>query len=99
MSQHPQQKIGFLDIIWRYKFHLVVYIFVVSFISFAALYFFGGVPDELRVLDTTTPVATTEASTTPISIKPLIKAQNGGQSPSLKDQGELPVHVIISKIG
>jgi LPXTG-site transpeptidase (sortase) family protein len=96
MSQYQSQKLGFLDIIWHYKFHLAVYIFVVSFISFSALYFIGGVPEELRVLDSTNIIQETNASNTVAAVLPVPSAKTIPQVATVK--GELPQRVIISKI-
>jgi sortase (surface protein transpeptidase) len=106
MSQYPHQKsISFLDLVWKFKFHLVLYIFCISTVTFAVLYALGGVPDELRVLNST------ETTTPPtITREPSPKAipQNTTQSvPSPKpktayadnEKGELPRRIIIEKVG
>jgi LPXTG-site transpeptidase (sortase) family protein len=94
MSQYPQrqpQKIGFLDIIWYYKYRLVFYIIFTSALSFAVLYLIDAVPDEFRVVtpgvDTPT-VSATSTATTSQAIIDRTQAQ----------EGELPVRIVISKI-
>ncbi len=94
MNPNYKQKIGFLDLIWHYKYQLAVYIFVVSFITFSVLYYVGGVPEELRVLDASTFVgqADTSASTS------LESKKTTGPITLEQVQPDLPRKIIIDKI-
>lgn len=85
MSQYPPQRESFLDLVWRYKYRLGLYILGVSFLSFTALYLLGVVPDELRVLDDKLPPPAPLATTTPGS---------GGSVVA-----DLPERIVIDKIG
>lgn len=103
MSQHQTpHTMSFLDIVWHFKFQLVGYIIVISFLSFIALYIVGGVPEELKV-----------NSTVPLAQESTVNARTSDDAPQLnrflkptentitkgQTRGELPVRVIIDKIG
>jgi LPXTG-site transpeptidase (sortase) family protein len=100
MSQYQRQKsISVLDLVWKFKFLLLFYVLCISTVTFAVLYALGGIPEELRVLDTT-------ATTTP---QPIIETRPSTQvvpqptkttKPAVDNsKGELPRRVIIEKIG
>ncbi len=104
-SHETQKKIGFLDIIWIFKFRLMFYVLGISFVSFGILYAVGGVPDELKMAPNSTEIA--RAQTTQVKesrpqliVRPGIttrfKPQGASNTPQIK--GELPRRVIIDKI-
>ncbi len=107
--QKPRPPASFLDIVWRYKFYLAFYIICISFASFALLYFIGGVPDELRVLDAEKPVPavvttidnTSQASTTPPvtpAAVPLKTLPATGKKLDYSYGPDYPVRILIDKI-
>ena len=95
--EYPAPEMGFLDLIWNYKFHLAFYIVLISTVTFIGLYLIGGVPAELRTVDST--VDSTDS--TEVVQNP---TQNGtaviatGTAP-VRTVGELPTRIIIDKIG
>lgn len=87
MSQYQQPtSISLFDLIWRYKFMLAFYSIGVSAFTFIGLYFLKAVPTELRVLNENNSAA---AATTTGSQIP----------PSAAAKVELPIRVIIRKVG
>ncbi len=85
-------KLGFLDLVWHYKYTLAVYIVGISFVSFSVLYMIGGVPDELKVVDEA------QASIADGAVQAITEI--GSTTAPLSSQiGQLPTHIIISKIG
>lgn len=86
---------GFLDIVWTYKFHLAFYILGISTLTYIGLYLVGGVPQELRAVDTSinTPQV---VQTTPSKTQTNIAT---GTTKINQNQGELPLRIIIEKIG
>ncbi len=98
MNQNRPQHISFLDIIWRFKYQLALYIVLISFLTFTGLYLIGGVPTELQVVDSEsqskslTPAELNADRVQPISrVNPSVEA--------VGEKGELPTRVIIKKIG
>lgn len=86
-NQKPTPDSGsFLDMLWRYKFSLAIYVILISFISFAVLYTFGGVPEELKIVDEQQTIAENNAST--VSTSTTVSAQ----------EKDFPLRVIIDKI-
>ncbi len=103
MERSENQNIGFLDIVWRYKFRLAFFIVLISFISFTFLYIIGGVPDELKVLDNNSAPVDLNAPASVPSTAPIAtgtKIFKSTVSPLVQDiQGDLPIRIMISKIG
>ncbi len=104
-QKHPQQHISFLNLIWRFKFHLALYIVVISCLTYVALYLLGGVPEEFKASDST-PDNVVQAQV--VKVQPKIRP--GGvenfvvNSPLITSrtsvvQGDLPTRIIIDKIG
>jgi LPXTG-site transpeptidase (sortase) family protein len=106
-SQNPQSKLSFLDIIWHYKFQLMLYVVGISFVSFAILYAFGGVPDEFKLVSEKPEIARAQTATTSNPNTPQLRYRPGittvfkpqGVSNQTQIKGELPQRVIIDKIG
>lgn len=93
MENRDNNPIGFLDLVWRFKFSLALYIFCISFATFAFLYYTGGVPQELRVLDATLPTSTVSR------IEAVELPKPPAHTASTRSVGELPTRVIVDKIG
>ncbi len=97
MSQYQRQKsISVLDLVWKFKFLLIVYILCISTVTFVVLYALGGVPEELRVNDTNTAAATT---TTPEPTQQIIAPELEKPAAPINARGQLPKRIIIEKIG
>ncbi len=88
MQYQKSHNLSFLDLVWHYKYHLALYIVVISFITFCILYMIGGVPEELRLVDTNTPIQDVQTDT---NTPPVNTSEEVGE--------ELPVHIAINKIG
>lgn len=107
MNNHKkQQNMSILDIIWHFKFQLMAYVIAISFVTFFGLYVIDGVPNELRMSNQTVKqTVTTPTAKTPIdpSIVPgsqgFLKPIQAGTINSTQGKGELPVRVLIEKIG
>ncbi len=107
MNHYPrQQHISFLDLVWRFKGYLALYIIGVSFLTFVGLYLIGGVPDELKVSDSTTTndsllvgpqIAASDLESTTQTSTIIPKVQS--TTPTNLVQGELPTRISIAKIG
>jgi sortase A len=71
MSQYPEQfHMSFLDAVWHFRYRLVLYIIGISVLTFIGLYLIGGVPDELKVLDSTA-TPSSEVATKPNKPQPI----------------------------
>lgn len=95
MSQIKSQKMGFLDLVWYYKYWFAFYIICTSTLTFAGLYIIGGVPDELKLVSADS--LPTQSITTPASVTIPTTQNTSAQNDIV--QGELPEKVIINKIG
>lgn len=83
MSQYHNQT-TVTDLIWRYKYRLVISIILISVVSFTVLYVFGAVPNELKV-------ANNDSNANAQKIVPVKMEQ--------KEAVDYPTRLVIQKIG